>query len=403
MKKILYISNNGITIDGRVSPFLQQEKKWLLSHFGSFQIVCDTGVYNCDSKGNISPIYKGKMLHIIKCVAKTLIDINVYKEFKHAFNDNNLSLKNLLKIIKYSYDSASLYFYIISQRPSDKLLYSFWFSYDAYACARIKESRPGIPAICRAHAYEVQMNRNACNPYLMKNFTCEYLNEIAFISQNSLDNFKEYYKKTNSNIVISYLGSTKQDTGFVERKQNDKLIILSCSSIVHVKRLDRLINVISKWNASVPLHWIHIGDGVAANETQKMASELLESNPLVTYEFLGHLDNKKVHDVLRRPTVNLFVNVSDAEGVPVSIMEAMSMGLPVVAPNIFGIPELVDDECGILYDTENADQSLMDCLETFLSMSVAERNIMGRNAYDRWKMQFCLEDNLQSFFQQYIE
>ena len=403
MKELLYISNNGIARNGRVSPFLQQEKKWLLRIFGRFLIICDSGIYKCDANGNISLFYKGRLLHCIKCVVKTLIDINVYKELRHLINDKKFSLKNLVKIVKYAYDAASIYHYILHQNPSGKLLYSFWFSYDSYACAKIKESHPEIVAIARAHAYEVQINRNTCNPYLMKKYTCDHLDEIAFISQNSLLSFFEYYRDYQSNINIRYLGSTSEETGFVERKQTDRFIILSCSSIVHVKRLDRLINVISNWNALIPLHWIHIGDGMLAMEIKKTASELLDSNPLVTYEFLGHLDNNRVHDVLKQSSVNLFVNVSDSEGVPVSIMEAMSLGLPVVAPKIFGIPELVDDECGILYDAENPEHSLMNCLETFFTMSIDERNRMGRNAYNRWKKRFCLEDNLQCFFQQYIE
>lgn len=403
MKELLYISNNGIDRNGRVSPFLQQEEKWLLRSFGRFHIISDSGIYKCNTDGTILLIYKGRLLHHIKCAIKALIDINVYKELKHLINDRKFSLKNLLKIVKYAYDAASIYFYILHQNPSGKLLYSFWFSYDSYACAKIKESHPEIAAIARAHAYEVQINRNACNPYLMKKYTCDHLNEIAFISQNSLASFAEYYKDNHKNITIRYLGSTNEETGFVERKQNNKFIILSCSSIVHVKRLDRLIKVISSWNAPIPLHWIHIGDGILAKEIKRTASELLDSNPFVTYEFLGHLDNNRVHEVLKRSSINLFVNVSDAEGVPVSIMEAMSLGLPVIAPKIFGIPELVDDECGLLYDSENPEHSFKECLETFFEMSLDERNKIGYNAYNRWKRSFCLEDNLQSFFQQYID
>ena len=93
MKELLYISNNGIARNGRVSPFLQQEKKGLLRIFGRFLIICDSGIYKCDTNGNISLIYKGRLLHRIKCAVKTLIDINVYKELRHLINDKKFSLK----------------------------------------------------------------------------------------------------------------------------------------------------------------------------------------------------------------------------------------------------------------------------------------------------------------------
>lgn len=400
--KMLYVSNNAVSENGRESPFLQQEKEWLLSQFGEFRVVCDTGVYNCKQSGELVFLFRGDILNRLKCVVKSVTDVNIYKELLHALSDHKISLKNVLKIFKYSYDAAVLYSYIISEIVEGDVLYSYWFSYDAYACAMVKKVYDNTKAISRAHAYEIQINRNACNPYLMKRFTCEQLDEIAFISQNSLACFTSYYHEWADNFTVRYLGSTRKGTGFRKRKKSGKLVIVSCSSIVPIKRLDRLINVINKWNSVDQLHWIHVGDGPQAMTIRQLASNTLDKNPYVTYEFLGHLDNLEVHDVLSREYINIFVNTSDAEGIPVSIMEAMSVGLPVIAPKIFGIPEIIDEKCGLLFSVENAENSLLECLKKIDSMTDDKRNEMGRNAFEKWEKEFCLEKNLSTLFSEYL-
>jgi colanic acid/amylovoran biosynthesis glycosyltransferase len=65
--------------------------------------------------------------------------------------------------------------------------------------------------------------------------------------------------------------------------------------------------------------------------------------------FHGSVDHKQVTGFLAR--ADLFVLTSHSEGVPVAMMEAMAMGIPVVGPRITGVPELVvDGDSGLLAD-----------------------------------------------------
>lgn len=74
---------------------------------------------------------------------------------------------------------------------------------------------------------------------------------------------------------------------------------------------------------------------------------------------------------------DVFCLASFAEGVPVSLMEAMALGLPVVSTRIMGIPELVaDGETGVLVAPGNSDE-LVAALER-LAVDAALRERLGR-------------------------
>ena len=397
MTKFIYISNNAVNRLGRESPFLQQEKEWLSMKFGPFKIICDTGVYECDYNANIRQCNKKKAIDCIRSALFAISDRNVYKEIIHIIKDHKTTFKNIIKLFVYSYNSHFIYRWTKPYVDNNVILYSYWFSYDSYACARIKNKNPNIFFISRAHAYEIQINRNSCNPYLMKSYVCNNSDIIAFISKDALRSFSHYYTLPFKNGMVKYLGSTQKGSGYIAREQNDIITILSCSSMLPIKRLDRLVLVLARINKD-RIHWIHIGDGPEKNTIQQMAKDTLDPNPYVTYEFVGYQKNDKVYSYLQRKDIDLFINVSDSEGVPVSIMEAMSVGLPVIAPRIFGIPELVDENCGFLFDLKDPENSIIECLNLFSRMQISERIQMGENAYKKWKTQFCLEHNLTDLF-----
>jgi colanic acid/amylovoran biosynthesis glycosyltransferase len=93
----------------------------------------------------------------------------------------------------------------------------------------------------------------------------------------------------------------------------------------------------------------------------EVAAEKME-----TYvELTGELPPEAVRDRLEDSDV--FCLTSFAEGLPISIMEAMAVGVPVIASSIAGIPELVvNEETGLLVPPGNV-EALADAIEKMLS------------------------------------
>jgi glycosyltransferase involved in cell wall biosynthesis len=96
-------------------------------------------------------------------------------------------------------------------------------------------------------------------------------------------------------------------------------------------------------------HAVIIGDGPERDMLLRYRAELGLSDRV---HFLGHCN-----DVMKMmPNFDLLLNLSDSEGQSNAILEAMTLGIPVIATNIPGNCELiVDGETGILVEDSKND------------------------------------------------
>jgi len=94
-------------------------------------------------------------------------------------------------------------------------------------------------------------------------------------------------------------------------------------------------------------------------------------------------------------TADALVLPSAMEGLPYVILEAMASSLPVVAGDVYGIPEVVvDGETGLLVPPENA-PALAAAL-TRVVESAPLRARMGANARRRFEQRFTLEQQVET-------
>lgn len=81
----------------------------------------------------------------------------------------------------------------------------------------------------------------------------------------------------------------------------------------------------------------------------------------------GELTPRQVCEQMQ--TADAFVLFSRYENAPVVLSESMAVGLPVISSRAGGIPEMIDDECGILVDVED-EQALCDAMDNYLQHHV---------------------------------
>jgi L-malate glycosyltransferase len=95
-----------------------------------------------------------------------------------------------------------------------------------------------------------------------------------------------------------------------------------------------------------------IGDGKDMGWLQDYASKLGLTNDII--EFKGMLEGESL--VNEMATADMLVVFSNYENFPVVINESLSMGIPVIATRVGGIPERINARNGILVDSAKEDQ-----------------------------------------------
>ena len=170
------------------------------------------------------------------------------------------------------------------------------------------------------------------------------------------------------------------------------ICIASCSSVIDVKRVDLIIDVME--HLDISYHWIHIGDGNRMDDCKGLAKRKLNSN---NYTFLGNIDNNDVLKTYLEHDVDYFINMSDSEGVPVSIMEAISVGIPIIARNVGGIGEIVDEKNGLLIEKLN-DYARINSFfhERIEKTDVYEQR--SNECINKWKNEYNAKQNYTVFF-----
>lgn len=160
------------------------------------------------------------------------------------------------------------------------------------------------------------------------------------------------------------------------------------------KGTDVLINAIREVVRKVPNVVLELGgDGDVAKYRQ-------QAMDLPNVHFLGWVDDAARQSALARATV--YCLPSWSEGLPMSVLEAMSAGLPVVSTPVGGIPEaVIEGETGLLVQPGDV-QGLSSALSKLL-LNPDLASTMGRNGQFRHREKFSTEAMGKSCLEVYEE
>jgi colanic acid/amylovoran biosynthesis glycosyltransferase len=215
---------------------------------------------------------------------------------------------------------------------------------------------------------------------------------FAFISEDGQNYLSKRYPAWVHNAHICRLGVF--DNGINPVNFSLAFHLVSCSYMVPVKRIPLLIEALQKLEITVK--WTHIGTGSEYDRICNLANQL-PSN--IDVELLGERTNHEVLSYYASTPIDLFVNVSESEGVPVSIMEALSFGIPVMATAVGGTAEIVDDEVGKLLPLTISAQQLAEEIQAFCeSTQAANKRFAARK---RWSER-CDAEKIYSKFAEFV-
>ena len=272
----------------------------------------------------------------------------------------------------------------------DIVVYSYWQNASTLSAVLLKEDNLCDLAISRGHGSDVYFEAHKDNYLSFRKYISQNIDGLFFISDFGKKYQSEKLKSQFESYIVSRLG-TRITQEPKESGNSDKKVLASCSNIIPLKRIHLIIRALAEID-STEIHWVHFGNGPMETEVRDLAKEMLSNKKNISYDFKGRVPNDEIHTFYADSQVDLFVNVSESEGVPVSIMEAMSHGIPAVATNVGGTSEIVDDKCGKLVNSDVSPSQLATVLEDEL-----DKKEKGALAYEKWKKYYCAEENYARF------
>lgn len=302
-----------------------------------------------------------------------------YKYFKVNFNtliwnfNHALQLKSELQ--KYNLHEVKLY--------------SYWFAEWGRLLSLVHRiSLKEIKFITRVHGYDYEPSRREDAFIPFRNFEMHQVSKIFSISNYGLHIIKNEYPFF-KNAQLARLGVC--DNG-INPINIGVFHIVSCSALIELKRVELIIDILKHITFNVK--WTHFGDGeLLADIAEK--SKKLPTN--IIYKLDGFKSNSDVLDFYKNTPIDLFINVSRIEGVPVSIMEAISFGIPCVGCMVGGVPEIVNEQTGFLIDREFNPKDVSVQIELYNNKSKTDQLNFRKGVKLFWEQNYNANKNYDEF------
>ena len=342
-----------------------------------------------------------KLKKIIE-IPKLLFDQDFWEEFeilKQKSANKYESFKKLLSMtLNMRIEARQIIRYLKDNIKADDqlFLYAYWLYNPAYVAVTVKKHIPQVErAISRAHGFDIYEYRSF-NYLPYRQMLFEELDAVYCVSNNGVNYLNELYPLSSVKFHCAYLGTIDYGTEIFYRQSNT-IRIVSCSNCIKLKRINLIIDALSQLRGSgLLIEWTHFGGGPLLDALKIYASEQLDE--FVTFTFAGPVSNSELMNKYKSGQYDFFINVSETEGIPVSIMEAMSFGIPALATDVGGTSELVND--GINGYLVGANTSFVEIANKIQEIALLDTETylnLRINARRKWEMCFSAKKNYPKF------
>ena len=376
--------------------FLESEYPFLQKSFEEVTFLplikgeCREGFSNARICDDYASNYKKTKYYVIKVLLSKGLYTSLWKSRSRLFEK-----ERIINTFKQEFH-YQVFRTLLKQNPSlfdeNTTIYSYWFNAPVYALLKLrKELGLKYKVVCRAHRFDVYDNKGE-----MPNraFCIQTIDKIFPISEDAINIFTKKYGHAEK-YILSRLGV--KDHGCIASVSESNLFhILSISQVHPRKRIREIyesVIVFTKRHPEKTITWTHFGDGVQLNELFTWANNHDLSNLII--EIKGRVANIEIINYITQTPLDLFINLSSSEGVPVSIMEAQSFGLPVIATDVGGTKEIVNDANGILLPSSPTIVNVVDAMEEILT-----KNYNRRAIKESWKAISDADTNFKAFVKQ---
>jgi glycosyltransferase involved in cell wall biosynthesis len=282
--------------------------------------------------------------------------VNVLSGYYESFNYiASTRSKNALIMTVYFIKSVfQLFYYILVKRI--KVAHIHGSSYGSFLRKMI------LINICRFFHVKIVYHihsggfKRFYEKYNRKNIIKKTLNKsdaLIVLSQS----WKEFFSTIEDENKIFILNNTINNPHFNRNYRRDSSVIhfLFLGKVGKGKGIFDLLEIIKDNKDSLnDKFFLHVGGN---GETNKLIEYVEKQQLQKLVKFEGWVSGEKKIELLT--TCDVFILPSYYEGLPISILEAMSYGMPIISTPVGGIPEIITDkENGLLITPGNKDEIL---------------------------------------------
>ena len=203
-----------------------------------------------------------------------------------------------------------------------------------------------------------------------------YLGDKYKVIHNGVDNMLKKNYEAKNNLTNKSLKA-------------QRVKVISVCRFVSQKNIKDTLKIAEKIRS---LDFYIIGDGPLWKEIKN----IILKRKIKNVNLLG--EKKDVYKYLY--SADIFLSTSLYEGLPISILEAMSVGLPIIASNVVGNRDTIENgKSGFLYNLENIETAVRYLKK--LSKSKILRQKLGNSAFNRQRSIFSRNSMVQQYMQIY--
>ncbi|MGC1379747.1 MAG: glycosyltransferase [Candidatus Baltobacteraceae bacterium] len=261
-------------------------------------------------------------------------------------------------------------------------VHAYWISTPA-TVAMLAAAVSGVAWSSTAHRWDIY-ERNAFD---LKERTVSFVRCIS--TRGSID-LRARMPKLNGRLLELRLGTVIPPPATPRRARGEEFHIACPAALVEVKGHDVLFAALARLIAwGVPVRSTLCGVGPLQKRLEETAARLQLGRVV---EFAGFVPQQTLHAWYRAGRFAGVVLASRAEGermmegVPTALMEAMALGVPVVATDSGSISELLDERCGRLVKAGDSNALACALLELYLDPNAAQAR--ADRAYQRVASQY---------------
>lgn len=224
--------------------------------------------------------------------------------------------------------------------------------------------------------------------------TAKYADEIIVLSQEQYDYFKKTYNREATYIPNGVTAQNQLSPKIIKEKYNLSKdgYILFLSRLVPGKGVEYLIDAYKQIDCALPL--IIAGDAPFVDDFNTWIKESAREDSRI--RFIGFVEGEELQELYSN--ARLFVFPSEAEGMPMCLLEAMSYGTPCLVSDIPENVEVGRDKVTTFKSKDAGDLKLkLECLLNAPLMSQEEKDKMSIYIYQKYDWNKVVDQTLNLY------